>query len=84
MTSRFVSSPGRDVDATIAAELGTFTRVWLGYFGLAGAIESGQISLNGPAAAIATVRRLLALPDEPTLKHFRFAAWPLSAGATAQ
>ncbi len=76
--------PGRDVDATIAAELATFTRVWLGYFGLAGAIESGQISLNGPAPAIATVRRLLALPDEPTLKHFKFAAWPLSTGATAQ
>jgi hypothetical protein len=73
--------PGRDVDATIDADLGTFTRVWLGYRGLADAIESGQISLHGSARATTTVRRLLALPDEPKLKHFRFAAWPSAPAA---
>ena len=69
-------APGREVDVTIEADLGTFTKVWLGYRGLAGAIESGQISLKGSAHATMTARRLLALPDEPKLKHFRYTAWP--------
>src|SRR6266545_807750 len=45
--------PGRDVDIVIAAELMSFTRVWLGYAGLVAALESGQISINGSARAIA-------------------------------
>jgi len=63
--------PGRDVDLVIAADLRMFTKVWLGYCGLAGAIESGQISLRGSTRAMTTARRLLALPDEPKLKSFR-------------
>src|SRR5437868_5134218 len=76
--------PGRDVDIVIAADLGTFTKAWLGYCGLVGAIESGQISLNGSRRAIMTARRLLALPDGPMLKSFRFSAWPFSAAEVAQ
>jgi DNA-binding HxlR family transcriptional regulator len=76
--------PGRDVDIVIAAELMSFTRVWLGYAGLVAALESGQISLNGSARAIATARRLLALPDEPKLKNFRFLAWPSSVAVAAE
>ena len=71
--------PDRDVDIVIAADLGTFTKVWLGYCGLASALESGQISLRGSMRAMMTARRLLALPDEPMLKKFRFSAWPSSA-----
>jgi DNA-binding HxlR family transcriptional regulator len=68
-----------EVDASVEADLGTFTRVWLGYRGLAEAITNGQFSLRGSAHATATVRRLLALPDEPSQKQFRFAAWPAAA-----
>jgi hypothetical protein len=75
---------GREVDISIAVDLGTFTRVWLGSRGLAHAIESRQISLSGSARASMTVRRLLALPDEPRLKHFRFSAWPSTTAPAAQ
>jgi hypothetical protein len=68
--------PGRDVDVVIAAGLGTFTKVWLGYGGLVDAIERARISLHGSRCALATACRLLAPPDKPTLKHFRFSAWP--------
>jgi hypothetical protein len=75
---------GRQIDASIEADLGTFTKVWLSYRGLAGAIESGQLSLHGSQSATATVRRLLALPDQPKLKQFRFAAWPAAPAATTR
>jgi len=76
--------PGRDVDIVIAADLGSFTKVWLGYCGLIEALDSGQISLHGSRRALMTARRLLALPDEPTLKSFRFSAWSSSGAIAAQ
>jgi DNA-binding HxlR family transcriptional regulator len=78
-----LKAPGRDVDVVIATNLATFTKVWLGYAGLAGALESGEISLNGSARAITTARCLLALHDEPKLKSFRFAAFPDSGAVAA-
>ena len=71
-----LKTPGRNTDVVIAADLMTLTKVWLGYVGLAAALESGKVSLNGPARAISAARRLLALPDQPTLKTFRFSAFP--------
>jgi hypothetical protein len=62
--------------AGIAADLMSFTQAWLGYVGLADALESGRVSLNGPPRAILTVRRLLALQDQPTLKTLRYSAFP--------
>jgi hypothetical protein len=76
--------PNREVDVVVAAELMTFTKVWLGYAGLAAAVDSGAISLHGSARATATVRRLLALPNEPTFKSFVFAAFPRSAAVAAE
>jgi len=75
--------PAREVDVVIAADLMTFTRVWLGYVGLASAIESGKISLHGRERATATARRLLALPDQPLLKAFRFSGFPAAKAAAA-
>jgi DNA-binding HxlR family transcriptional regulator len=75
--------PGKDVDVVIAADLMTFTKVWLGYAGLAAALESGRVSLHGSVQATTTARRLLALPDEPMLKSFRFSAWPSTAAVAA-
>ena len=73
-----LKAPARDVDVVIAADLMTFTKVWLGYVGLTAALESGKVSLNGPARAISAARRLLALSGQPTLKTFRFSAFPTS------
>jgi DNA-binding HxlR family transcriptional regulator len=78
-----LKAPAREVDVVIAADLATFTRVWLGYVGLAAALASKQVSLTGSARAIATAGRLLALPQEPTLKTFRFSAFPSSAAIPA-
>ena len=71
-----LKAPARNTDVVIAADLMIFTKVWLGYVGLAAAIESGKVSLNGPARAISAARRLLALPRRPILKTFRFSAFP--------
>jgi hypothetical protein len=71
-----LKAPVRTTDVIIAADLMTFTKVWLGYVGLAAARESGKVSLNGPARAMSAARRLLALPDQPTLKTLKFAAFP--------
>jgi DNA-binding HxlR family transcriptional regulator len=78
-----LKAPARDVDVVIAADLMTFTKVWLGYVGLAAALESGNVSLHGSARALATARRLLALPDQPVLKTFRFSAFPAAGAAVA-
>src|SRR5499427_9985586 len=67
-----LKAPARNTDVVIAADLMTFTKVWLGYVGLAAALESGKVSLNGPTRAISTTRRLLALHSQPTLKTFKF------------
>ena len=79
-----LKAPSRGVDVVIAADLMTFTKVWLGYAGLAAALESGEISLNGSVPAITAARRLLALPDEPKLKTFRFSAFPYSGAVAAE
>jgi hypothetical protein len=76
--------PDRDVDVVIAADLAAFTNVWLGYGGLLDAIGRGQISLHGSTRAMTTARRLLALPDKPMLKNFRFSAWPSSEAVATQ
>jgi DNA-binding HxlR family transcriptional regulator len=78
-----LKAPDRNVDVVIAADLATFTRVWLGYAGLAEAVESRKISLTGAPRAIATARRLLALPAAPMLKSFRFSAFPDAAVVAA-
>jgi hypothetical protein len=61
----------------------TFTKVWLGYLGLVDALETGKVSLNGSAWATSVARRLLALSGQPTLKTFRFSAFPASGNLAA-
>ncbi len=74
----------REVDIVIVADLGTFTKVWLGYCGLNDAIENGKISLHGSSRAMTMARRLLALPDQSMLKNFRFSARPFTAAVAAE
>jgi putative sterol carrier protein len=78
-----LKAPSREVDVVIAAELMTFTKVWLGYLGLLAALASGAISLHGTTRAVRVARRLLALPDQPMLKSFSFsgAAQPAAIAA---
>ena len=71
-----LKAPARNTDVVIAADLMTFTKMWLGYVGLPAALESGKVSLTGPARAISTARRLLALQDQPTVKTLRYSAFP--------
>ena len=79
-----LKDPGRNTDVVIGADLMTFTKVWLGYVGLSTALESGKVSLSGSARAISSARRLLALSDQPTLKTFRFSAFPTRDDLAAQ
>jgi len=74
--------PEKPVDVVIAADLATFSKVWLGYVGLTAAMQSGKISLTGAGRSISVARRLLALPDQPTLKSFRFSPF-LNSGVMA-
>jgi hypothetical protein len=78
-----LKTPARNVDVVIAADLATFSKVWLGYAGLAAALASGKISLSGSTRSISVARRLLALPDQPMLKNFRFSPFP-NSGAVAR
>jgi DNA-binding HxlR family transcriptional regulator len=78
-----LKAPDRVVDVAIAADLATFTKVWLGYSGLAAALGKKEISLHGPPLAIAKMHHLLALPDEPELKSFRFSSFPAPVQAAA-
>ena len=78
-----LKAPARNVDVVVAADLATFSKVWLGYTGLAAALASGKISLTGAARSISVARRLLALPDQPMLKNFRFSPFPLSGAVAA-
>jgi HxlR-like helix-turn-helix/SCP-2 sterol transfer family len=77
-----LKAPARDVDVVISADLTTFTKVWLGYAGLAAALASRKIAVSGAARSISVARRLLALPDQPMLKNFRFSPFP-NLGAVA-
>src|SRR5882672_2170838 len=51
-----LKAPARNVDVVIAADLATFSKVWLGYAGLAAALASGKISLTGAARSISVAR----------------------------
>jgi DNA-binding HxlR family transcriptional regulator len=62
--------PDKPTDVIIDADLGAFTKVWLGYAGLSEALEDGRISIRGDIRAIATTRRLLKLADQPTFRTF--------------
>ena len=79
-----LKAPARDVDVAIAADLDIFTKVWLGYIGLVAGLEGGQVSLQGSVRAMRTARRLLALPDQPKLKSFRFSTFPPSRAVAAE
>ena len=71
-----LKDPGFEVDAVVRADLAAFTKLSLGYIGLNETIDKGQVAFHGSKPAIALLCRLMRLPDQPTLKQFRFAPFP--------
>ncbi len=69
--------PGFAEDVVVRADLGAFTRVWLGYRGLREAVDAGSVAIEGERPAVASFQRSIGLFAEPTLKTFRFS--PLEA-----
>lgn len=78
-----VKDHGLRVDVVIDAELGVFTKVWLGYVGLGEALRNGRVAFQGSRQSIAAARRLLKLADTPQLKRFAIpTATSLGSGTT--
>jgi DNA-binding HxlR family transcriptional regulator len=71
-----LKDPGFEVDGVVRADLAAFTKLTLGYVGLSEVLGSGQVAFHGSEPAIALLRRLMQLPERPTLKQFRFAPFP--------
>ena len=79
-----LKNPGFAVDVTIMADLEAFTRVWLGYTGLAEATRERKVALAGSRPAVARVIDLLALSDEPQTRHLVLNDWHEAPAASAQ
>lgn len=71
-----LKDPGHEVDVAIRADLGAFTRVWLGYIGLADPAAQRGVSFDGPPGAIERVKALMALRDRPHERLLVFAPPP--------
>lgn len=67
-----MKSPGYPEDVTIAADLETFTRVWMGYLGLAEDAARRQVAFAGPADAVERAKALMGLYDRPRERRFVF------------
>jgi DNA-binding HxlR family transcriptional regulator len=63
-----VKDPRQNLNVTIEADLGAFTKVWTGYCRLEEALARGLITFRGTDAAIAQMHRMLKLADEPVLR----------------
>ena len=74
-----MKDPGFEVDAIVRADLAAFTRLALGYVGLQDALGQRDVSFQGSKPAIALLCRLMRLPEYPTLKQFRYAAFPVDS-----
>jgi DNA-binding HxlR family transcriptional regulator len=71
-----LKDPGHGVDLVVAADLGTFTRVWLGDVSFDQAVRSRRISLEGPRELVR------AFPGWLLLSHYAGVARPRPARAS--
>jgi hypothetical protein len=60
------------IDVVVAADLGAFTRVWLGHQGPGEALAAGTVASTGPAKGIVTRRRILGVAEHRAVKTFTF------------
>jgi len=71
-----LKDPGHGVDLVVAADLGTFTRVWLGDVSFDQAVRSRRISLEGPRELVR------AFPGWLLLSHYAGVVRPRPARAS--
>jgi DNA-binding HxlR family transcriptional regulator len=67
-----LKDPGHPVNVTIAADLETFSRAWLGYLGLEDDKARSGIRFQGEPSDIERVKALLWLSDRPRERRFIF------------
>jgi len=72
-----VKYPGFPEDVVIRADLGAFTRVWLGYVGVQDALAAGSVAIEGDREAVAAFERSVGLSAQAAMKKLRY--MPLSA-----
>ena len=60
-----MKDPGHPVDVTIAAELETFGRAWIGYIGLTDEGVGREIAFEGLPQAVERAKSILGLQDRP-------------------
>jgi len=65
--------PGHPEDVVIAADLETFTRIWMGYLGLTHDSARRAVAFAGPPDAVERSKSLLGLFDRPRERRFIFA-----------
>ena len=64
-----LKDPGQNLDVTIEADLGAFTKVWTGYGRLGEAHARGLVTFRGTDSAIARMHRMLKLTDEIVVRN---------------
>ncbi|HZC94758.1 MAG TPA: winged helix-turn-helix transcriptional regulator, partial [Bradyrhizobium sp.] len=64
-----LKDPGQNLDVTIEADLGAFTKVWTGYGRLEEALARGRVVFRGTDSAIAQMHRMLKLTDETVVRN---------------
>jgi len=67
-----MKAPGYAEDVAITADLETFTRVWMGYLGLADDQARRQLRFDGEPHSVERAKSLLALADRPRERRFVF------------
>lgn len=76
-----LKAPGWNEDVVIAADLGAFTRAWLGYVSVEEMLERGRIAFHGEPRAVALMRSLLHLPEQARMRSIRFAPFAESSAS---
>lgn len=72
-----VKYPGFAEDVVLRADLGAFTRLWLGYVGLRDALAAGSVAIEGKREAVAAFERSVGLSPQAATRKLRY--MPLSA-----
>lgn len=78
-----LKNPGWDADVVIAAELGAFTKTWLGFASVGEMLRSGRVAFRGEDRAVDLMRTMLGLADRAGPRLIHFAAFEPRAAASA-
>lgn len=67
-----LKNPGFDPDLVVGADLGAFTRVFLGYLGLKDAMQRGHVVTDGTKHLVGRMAAVLRLRDSPYRRPFYY------------